>query len=286
MPLFAITVLCSCTVFKTADYATAVFMQEPDPALAQASLPALMKVSEGLLLADPKNPGKTLTTASLYVMYASAFLEGEAFLLPDEDYAEKRALTIRANALYRRAAALLVPLVAGRSPDFFALDYSDPSILSTQLSKFGKKDMPLLYWTVAAILSAFASNPMDFDNASLIAGAIVLFERAIALDPDWNGGGLHELAITMYGSLPAELGGSKEKARAAFEAAKTATNATAPGPFFSYAASVCVAEGNEDAFRSSLETALSLPARSESALMDSLARRKSQRLLDDISLYF
>lgn len=284
--MVVMTLLSSCAVFKTADYATAVFMQEPDPALAQASLPTMMKVSEGLLLADPKNPGKALTAASLYVMYANAFLEGEAFLLPDEDYEAKRALTLRANALYRRAVALLVPIIESRSTGFFALDHSDLSTLSVQINKFGKKDIQLLYWTSAAILSAFASDPMDFDNAARIAGTIALFERAIAIDPNWNGGGLHELAITIYGSLPTDLGGNKEKAKAAFAAAKAATNASSPGAFVSYATSVCVAEGNVEGFRSSLETALNLPPRRESALMDSLAKRKSQRLLNDILLYF
>lgn len=281
-----LTLLGSCAVFKTADYATAVFLREPDPALAQASLPALMKLTEGLLLADPKNPGKALTTASLYVMYANAFLEGEAFLLPDDAYEEKRALTVRAGSLYRRAVALLLPIILSRSPGFFALDYSAPSALSEQLAKFGKKDVPLLYWTAAAVLSAFANDPMDFDNAARIAGTLALLERAIALDPDWNGGGLHELAITVYGSLPADLGGDKEKAKAAFASAKAATGGTAPGPFVSYAASVCVSERNAEEFRVSLDTALGLPDRSEYALTDSLAKRRSRRLLDDISLYF
>jgi len=127
---------------------------------------------------------------------------------------------------------------------------------------------------------------MDFDNAARVSAAIALFEKARSLDPDWNGGGLHELAITIYGSLPADLGGDRDKAIAAFEAAKKATGGTSPGPFVAYAQAVCVAAGDEKGFSASLETALGLADRPESALMDSLARRKAKRLIDDIALYF
>ncbi|MBN2875003.1 MAG: hypothetical protein JXM71_07900 [Spirochaetales bacterium] len=276
----------SCTVLKAGSYATDVFMRESDPALAAQALPTMMKAAEALLLADPGDEKKSLTVASLYVMYANAFLESEAFLLPDDEFEAKRALSVRANALYRRAAGLLVPLVEAKAPGSISAAVVDDAKVAASMTRLGMKDVPLLYWTAAAVLGAFASDPLDFDNAALVGGAIALFERARELDPGWNSGSLHELAITVYGSLPADLGGNAAKAESAFKTAVATSGGSAPGPYVSFAQSVCTARGDEACFRSALETALSLETREEAALMDSLAKRKAERLLNDVALYF
>ncbi len=287
--LASIASLSSCAILKAADYATEAFMSEADPELARAALPTMMKATEAIQLADPGNKDKALATASLYVMYASAFLDGEAFQLPDEDWEQKRVLSDRAKALYLRAADLLVPFVEARIPGAFGTGPDENNGRQDEKSpwaRLNRKDVPLLYWSSAAILAAFASDPMDFDNAGRMAGALALFEQARSLDPDWNSGSLHELAITIYGSLPADLGGDKEKAVAAFRQAITGNGSQSPGAYLAYAASICVAAADRDGFRDALETALSLEARPGSELLDALARRKARRLLDDISLYF
>lgn len=284
-PLLILTVLAlasSCASLDIASYASDAFQRESDPALAAASMPTMMKVTEILLATDPGSPAKKLSTASLYVMYANLFLDGEAFFLPEDRFDERAALRSRANALYLRAAAMLVPLVEKRAPGFFA-SLDDPA---KALGAFRKKDVPLLYWTAASVLAAFASDPMDFDNAARVSGALALFEKARALDPEWNGGALHELAITLYASLPSALGGDMDKAKAAYASALASTNGASPGPFVSYASAVCVATGDAEGFRAALEAALALPAVEARALQDTLARKKARRLLADMVLYF
>jgi len=278
--------LSSCAVLRAADYATDAFMRESDPELARSALPTMMKASEALLLADPGSPQKALTTASLYIMYANAFLDGEAFLLSDDAYDQKQMLSRRANALYLRAADLLVPLVEIQAPGLFGDSPQDGRDSKVSIGRFKIKDVPLLYWTAASILGAFAGDPMNFDNASRISGALALFERARALDPGWNAGGLHALAISLYGSRPEDLGGDRDAAAAAFDLAIAASGSKAPGPYVAYATSFCVPAGDSAGFKTALETALKLDIRPESALMDALAHRKAQRLLDDMSLYF
>ena len=276
----------SCALLKAGDYASDVFMRESDPALAAAALPTMMKASEALYLADPKSEAKALTTAQLYIMYANAFLDTEAFLLPDDQFDAKHALSMRAKALYSRATAILVPIVEKRIPGAFEADFMEDPKAKASLSKVDKKDVPLLYWTSVAVLAAFADDPMDFDNAGRAGGAIALFEKARELDPAWNGGALHELAITIYGSMPAELGGDDGKARKAYEAALAATEGKSPGPYVAYAQAVCAKSGDAEGFGKALETALALESRPETALMDSLSKRKARRLLDDKLLYF
>jgi predicted anti-sigma-YlaC factor YlaD len=276
----------SCALLKAGDYATDVFMRESDPELAAAALPTMMKVSEALYLADPKSEAKALTTAQLYIMYANAFLDTEAFLLPDDQFDAKHALSVRAKALYSRATSILAPIVEKRIQGAFQADFMEDPKARISLSRMDRKDVPLLYWTSASILAAFANDPMDFDNSARAGGAIALFERARELDPDWNGGALHELAITIYGSMPAELGGDDGKARKAYEAALAATGGMSPGPYVAFALAICAKTGDAEGFTKALGTAMALASRPEMALMDSLSRRKARRLLDDLRLYF
>lgn len=285
LAILSLMLYSSCVLLKAGDLASEAFMREGDPALAAAAMPTMIKAAEALLLANPNKESTALTTASLYVMYANAFLEGEAFLLPDEAYEEKLILSRRATSLYIRAAALLIPFIERRAPSAFnRIDATDSN--ADPLSRFGRKDVPLLYWSASAILAAFAGDPMNFDNAAKASGALALFEKARSLDPDWNGGSLHELAITVYGSLPSDLGGNHEEAEEAFATALISSGSSSPGAYVAYATSVCVARGDRDAFKASLEAALKLEDRPASALMDALARRKAMRLLGDIDFYF
>lgn len=286
LALAVLAMASSCAVLKAGDYASEAFMREPDPALAAAALPTMIKASEALSLADPKSETKALSTATLYLMYANAFLEGESFLLPDDAFDEKRSLSLRASGLYARAFSLLSPIVERRLPGLFAMDYGSGAPGRAPLSAFGKKDVALLYWTAAAVLAGFASDPMDFDNASRVAGAVALFERAAELDPEWNGGALRELGITVYASLPAELGGDMDKARAAFAAATADPTIASPGAYVAYAQSICVKTGDRAGFEEALTKALSMPSKPESALMDALAHRKAKKLQDEIRSYF
>lgn len=266
-----------CAVLRAGNHVTDVFMRESDPVLAAQALPTMMKAAEALALADPGNEAKALSAASLHVMYANAFLDSEAFLLPDEKYEEKLLLTTRAHALYRRAAYELKPFIEAKSPGVFE---------GKPVTGMKATDAALLYWTTAAILGGFASDPMDFELATLVAGAVALFEQARTADPDWNNGSLHDLAITVYGSLPSDLGGSKDRAEAAYRRSLEIGKGQSPGPLVSYAQAILVAREDREAFAETLGQALAMPVRPESALMDTLAHRKARKLLDDIDLYF
>ncbi len=273
----------SCTIIKAGSYASQVFIQERDPELAKAALPTMMKASEAIYFADKKNHGNAVMTAQLYVMYANAFLENEAFLLDDEEYEEKARLTKRANALYLRAVDILLPVIEEKAKHSFL---SDIDISHKALNTFKAKDIPLLYWTSAAILSAFSSNPMDFNTATKVSLALSLFERAYAIDPDWNNGSLYELAITVYAALPKDLGGNIEKAKQAYELAMLKTGGKSASVLFAYAKNISTLEGSRAEFEKSLQQAARLPVRQDSALTDVLASQKAARLLEDIDLYF
>jgi len=285
----------SCVIFRLGSIANDVFLGEPDYALAGDALPTFIKVSEIQRAANPKDRDAAVTLASLYLLYGTSFLEGEAFFLPYEDYEQRETLIIRARALYARSYGLLAPFIEKKTPGFFALDFQlgpDATEEATRraaaaLKPFRKDDAPLLYYCSAAIFAGFASNPLDFENAGRVAAAFMLLEKALALDPVYSNGAIQELAFQIYYSLPADLGGSKEKAMAAYEKALAASGGKSAGLYLNYALSVCAPSGDADGFAEYLQKALALPLDEPSGarLLTSLAQRKAAYYLSHADEY-
>lgn len=290
-------VFSSCMLNSFATNLTGSFLRESDPELAAQALPAFIKASEALLAGDPDNVANAVTTASLYVMYASAFLDGQAFLLPDERYDEKLSLMTRAGDLYSRASAILVPLVRRKAPGIFAQARGAGALAASKAvpdkadaSRLGKADVPLLYWTSAAVLAGFADSPLDFDNAALVGDALVLINRALVLDPDYNKGALHELAFSWFASAPQSLGGDPDRAELEYRAAIAASGGAGASIHVSHALAVSVPAADYAGFQSSLNESIAVakatPSSSDMTLMNVLAWRKARFLLDRASDYF
>ncbi|TFG81769.1 MAG: hypothetical protein E4H20_09110 [Spirochaetales bacterium] len=282
--------LSSCVLTKLGTYASDVFLGEPDPALAGQALPSFMKVSELLLATDPRNQGNATTVASLYLLYGTGYLDGEAFFLPDDAYIERRSLVQRARSLYLRSFQLLSPFVEKRNPGFFENDFqlgTDSTVQARAVSDkalkpFRKVDVPLMYYAAASILAAFSSDPLDFNNAALVPAAVTLMRGALALDPDYASGALHELAFSVYASMPPELGGDHDMALKEYNAALRASGGLSAGIHVSYALTICAAEGDAEGFVRALNAALSIDsdAAPDATLLNAVARHKAAYLLE------
>lgn len=276
----------SCAVLRAASYSQQVFMREEDPQLAADALPAFMKVSEMLLAADPENQDKIVSTASLYVLYASAFIEAPAELLPAEQYRAHEKATRRATALYHRAFRLLSPALERRSPGFLAAVGGPKEAAAA--ARFGRADVPLLYWSSAAILAAYALNPLDFQMAADLGAVPAMLARAAALDPGWDRGAIYELYFPYYASMPDYLGGSRAKAEAAYAKALAYSKGDSASLFVSRATSICIPDDDYAGFKAALERALAVDpaADPDSRLANAIAQDRARRLLAEAGTYF
>jgi len=275
----------SCAVLGAASKAQAVFTGEEDPELAAAALPTFIKASEMLQAADPKDRDKAVTTASLYVMYANAFVYGPASRLPDERFEERKAAADRAGALYRRAFRMLAAALEARAPGALAAAREGDA---GPLGRLRAADVPLLYWSAASIMSAFGLNPLDFESAGNLGVAGLLVARAAELEPGWNEGAIQEFYLQYYAGLPAYLGGDRAKALAAYEKALSYSGGRSASLFVAYATSICRPDDDYEGYRAALERALALDpaARPENRLAAELARRDARFLLDTADRYF
>jgi predicted anti-sigma-YlaC factor YlaD len=280
----AVALLSSCAVLGAASKLQTVIPSEEDPELAAGALPTFIMAEEAILEADPKNQEKAVTMASLYVMYANAFVQGPAAALPDDRFEEKQQADQRAGALYRRAFRLLAEALDRRSPGIVEAAVDGKA----DFARLRKSDVPLLYWSAVSVLAGFGLNPLDFKSAHYLGAAPLFLARAAELDPGWNEGAIYGIYLSYYGGMPSYLGGDQAKAEEAYDKALAYSKGGTASLFVSYATFVCVPKNDYKGFRAALEKALAIdPDLVPSNRLETvLAQRNARRLLAAAADYF
>jgi predicted anti-sigma-YlaC factor YlaD len=263
-----------------------VFTGDSDPELVGGALPFAIKMYESLLSANPGHQGLIRTTGSLFVMYANAFVQGPAELLPGTQFAEQQAAKERAKKLYLRGLDLLYGGLEKKYPGFGAAHRK--GALPEILAKTKKADVPSLYWAAAAGLSAFSLNPFDMDLGVRVSEFRALVDRAYELDPGFNNGALDDFYVLFHASVPASMGGDKSRVDTHYRLALEKSGGVLAGPYVSYAQAVSIPAQDYDTFKSCLDQALAIDPDGDSAnrLVNILSRRKARYLLDNAGLYF
>jgi predicted anti-sigma-YlaC factor YlaD len=271
----------------TGEGSSDVFTGDDDPELVGDALPFAIKMYESLLSANPRHGGLILTTGSLFVMYANAFVQGPASMLPFDRYQEREAANLRAKKLYLRGAALLYSGLDLKYPGFSGASLQDGT-LEGFLAKTKKEDVPLLYWIVAGRLSAWSLDPFDLELGTRVRDLAVMIHRAYELDPDFNRGAIDDFYILFYASLPEGLGGDKSRTKVHFDRAVEKSGGLLAGPYVSWAESVCIPSQDYPSFKENLEKALAVDPGADpgSRLVNILSQRKARYLLDSAPDYF
>jgi predicted anti-sigma-YlaC factor YlaD len=271
----------------TGEGGSEVFTADSDPELVGDAIPFAIKMYESLLSQVPDHQGLILTTGSLFVMYANAFVQGPAEFLPPIQYEEREAAMKRAKQLYLRGAGILRSGLEKKYPGI-GDSSAESGTMAPYLAKMKKAEVPLLYWAAAAYLSAYALDPFDFSLSLKVADAMAYIDRAYELDPDFNRGALDDFYILALASLPDTMGGDPSRAEIHFERALEKSGGLLAGPYVSYAQAVAVPAHDYQAFKQCLETALALDADADppNRLVNIISQRKARALLDNAENFF
>ncbi len=178
--------------------------EECDPTLAQAAMPAQVKLAEGLLRSDPFNRQLLLTVCMGLAGYAQLFVE-------EEDPA-------RASDLYARAAEAGLRALGLKQVRIKA-DAPPRQVLSARLETCGEKELEALFWTALAWNAWIRLNldrPAALGQLDLAAGLVL---RVLEIDPGFFFGTGHVLMGTLLSARPPMLGGMPARARVHFEEA-------------------------------------------------------------------
>jgi len=263
-----------------------VFTSDPDPILVGDAIPFAIKMYEALLSQNPEHQGLINTTGSMFVMYANAFVQGPAEMLPQSSYQERIDAQNRAKSLYLRGLGILYRGLELKYPGF-SESYSQGNI-SEFLVKMKKEDVPALYWSSAAGLSAFSLNAFDLDLGIRIMEFYALVECAYKLDPDFNSGALDEFLMIFHASIPAGMGSDRSMVEPHFQRALEKSHGLSAGAYVSYAQSICVPAQDYEKFKEMLTKALEIDVdkNPENRLVNIINQRKARYLLDTASRLF
>lgn len=263
-----------------------VFTSDPDPKLVGDAIPFAIKMYEALLSQNPNHQGLINTTGSMFVMYANAFVQGPAEMLPYHDYEEREAALDRAKSLYLRGIDILYRGMDLKYPGFSAA--TSNGRLPEILSRTKKEDIPALYWIAAGGFSAYSINLLDFELSARITDWSAMIHRAYELDPNYGGATLDEFYIIFYSSLPEILGGDKERAEYHFMQTMEKTGWNSASAYVSYAQNISEPAQDYDTFRDYLEKALAIDpdADPSNRLVTLINQQKAAWLLDNAWLFF
>jgi len=263
-----------------------VFTGDSDPVLVGEALPFAIKLYETLLAQNPKHQGLILTTGSLFIMYANAYVQGPAEMLPQHRYLEKVTELERARKLYLRGADLLYSGLELKYPGFS--ESGQNGTLESYIAKLKKEDVPVIYWAVAGMLSAYSLDPFNMTLGVRIPELKFMIEKAYELDPDFNNGAIDDFFIIFYASMPEAMGGNSDLVDHYFAKAVEKSRGLSASPYVSYAKSVAIPAQDYDKFREMLETALTIDPDGDPSnrLVNILTLQKAKFLLDNAGLYF
>lgn len=261
-----------------------VYETDEDVTLVGEALPFGLKFTESLLQESPKHRGLLLTAARGFVLYSYAYVDYEAEVAADEDLDRARALRLRARKLYLRAFGYGVRGLERSHPGFASLLASDPAAAARLISNKKKKhqDLPLLYWTAAALGLSISVSRNDAAMLARLPEVEVLLDRALELDSDWDEGTLHEFKVVFAGAKP----GRPDYAaiRRDYEAALALSQGKRAGLYLAYAETVAVPRQDSKEFRALIRKALAVDPdeHKEVRLVNLLAHRRARWLLERV----
>jgi len=255
------------------------FAADEDPELVGAALPFALKLMESIQVELPEHEKLLLGLASGFTQYSYAFVQVPAEELEQRDFDAAAAQKRRAVRLYLRAHGYGISALELTHPGLGQALERDPAAALTGATR---EDVPLLYWSGAALGLAIALSKGEPEMIARVPQVEALMARSLALDEAYGAGVIHEFYVTYLGA------DDEAVARKHFERAVELSGGRHASTFVALAEAVCVKKQDRPAFEKLLQQALSidLNAEPENRLANVLAQRKARRLLARIEDLF
>jgi len=281
--------LCACSVKKYAirqvgaslNSGPSVFETDDDLELVGDALPFSLKLVETLLAEVPDDRNLLLTATRGFTLYSYAYVDFPAEQAYEVDLDRGRRMRARALRLYMRAADYGFRALETLYPGFEDALRRNPreAVLVTNPKKHAR-DVPLLYWTASALGLAVSNAKGDAVMLARLEEVDSLIARCTELDPDWDGGALHEFQLTLAGARPGSP--DRDAMDAAFQAAEALRGGSSASLYVSYAEAAAVPAQDVDLFRRMLAraNAVVIEDHPEKRLLNTLAQRRARWLED------
>ncbi|MDY6971017.1 MAG: TRAP transporter TatT component family protein [Thermodesulfobacteriota bacterium] len=236
------------------------FFEECDPDLAEHSLPAELKLLEGLLKNDPTNRQLLTALCMGFTGYALLFVE-------DDD-------PERASQLYLRAANYGVQALGTEG-----LDMAE-KVIPYKLTTFGERELESLFWTS---MSWNGWINLNLDRPAALAQlsiAQACLERVLEIRPEYFFGAPYILMGSIFAARPGIFGGDEVVSKECFEKAMLVSQGKFLLAHYYFARYYAVRVQNMKLFLELVKEIEDVPANElkEVCLVNAVIKRKTRRL--------
>jgi hypothetical protein len=176
-----------------------VYAGDDDVELVGAAIPFGLKTMESLLEEVPDHQGLLTALARGFTQYAYVYVQLPADELEERDVAAAYDERARARRLFLRARDYGLRGLGFEDDEAIARLNREPE---NALADMTIENLETLYWTGVAWSAAIS---LGKDYPALIAGlptVDAIVDRATALDPDFDDGGLHTFLISFEMGRP------------------------------------------------------------------------------------
>lgn len=256
---------------RFADNLGAAILNENDPGTVRDGVPSYLLLLDAMIEGNPNDDGKLLAASKLYGSYAGGFVA--------EPERAKR-LAVRAYDYARRATCIrLEPFC-----DVLAQPF-DP--FSAELAKVAVKDLDVLAGLGAAWAGRIQQDSGDWNAIADLPKVEAIYERILALDPNYDGGSAYMVLGVLNSLRPAQFGGKPEVGKQNFEKAVALSqgrNLMAKTLYAQYYARLVFDQELHDRLLN--EVLAAAPEAPKLTLMNVLAQERAKALLASGKDYF
>lgn len=240
----------------------------------------LWLLAVSLLATGCAGPRAAHRKAAMHTGYAYVFLARRAERIQEDNLHRARKIWTRARKHYTRAYQAGLARLEERHPGFIDTLTWNPGGAADMATA---EDVPLLYWTAAALGSAIGLSKDRPEMLIRLLQVGTLAHRVTELQPDYLDGAAYELLMIYEASRPAMMGGSLALAKHYYEQALSYSQGRSAGLFASYGESICVQEQDREGFVAMMERALAVKA---GGVTNRLAKKRARWLLKRIDNFF
>jgi predicted anti-sigma-YlaC factor YlaD len=248
-----------------------VYESDDDLELVESALPFSLKLVESLLVESPRHKGLLKTACKGFTTFSYVYVHNEADVIALSDLDEARRIRQRARRLYLRAYRYGMRGLEILYPGIGEALLRRPEAATDRIRD--EKDVPLLYWTAAALGLAISVSRNEASMLARLPEVEALLNRAIELDEGWRKGSLHEFRIVLAGARPGKP--DFDDLRRSFKKGLELSGGKRASLYVAYAEAVSVPRQDPLQFDSLLENALAINAENYEA--DRLANLVAQR---------
>ena len=250
---------------------TAAILNQNDPQLVRAGVPAYLLLIDGLIQQHPDNKDLLASGAKLFALYGTDF---------ENDSGQAAALTAKARSYGERSLCLAYKPACKWSK----LDYAD---FVVQLKGVSRRNIAYLYAYAVGWLSNLQATSQDWTAVAELPWVQAALQRALALDESYDDGSLHAYLGILDTLRPPAYGGKPALAQKHFERAIQLSHGRDLSFKVEYARRYARMVFNKQLHDRLLKEVLAAPAQAPGlTLFNTLAKQEAKRLLASSGDYF